>query len=313
MKRSTLLKAVFSLAMVFAFTGMFAQYGGMTLKIDGVTDYVTVSSSLPYVVEADPIFSPGWAGSFSEDQAYDKQALTTQEWTWNFGASGIAFNAASTVATSNYVLLDMPAAPATGLSITVKESNPLSGCAGSDKTINFVVCGTPEVAINATTATAAGNKCGAIAAQDISFDVTETNVLGASYGKYYFEVTKKVETVDGGGNATAVYTNTSTLIANTTAVDLTGATWSSSKATHTVSEALAFHNDGTDDHPTRYTYTLTATGIQSQISRKSDYNAVFGNAAPAFADYTAYDKTAESVVFTVFPTPVTGPIYTAPL
>lgn len=297
-------KSFLKLAMILVAAFMFAVNGVNAQILTDYQDvnetvYQTVSKDFRLYVLPDPVYSPDHVAATNADLG------PTAQWTWAWTVDAVA-GPGKAAANENWVQMTDPAIGT--YVFTVIESNTAFACedAGTTKTVEVIAAPT------ATITTADISECGDQLAQAINIRIVE-NVPDA-LATYAFAVVETVDNVDINGTVTSAITSA-------TPVDFTlaakgaadgGAGWTAASPDFDydfTSSALTVQNG----LPTRYTYTLVkatddpgaaADGIISAITQKSDY--LTGG------DYTTYAFTDNQVVFTVNPTPVTGPIYHIP-
>ncbi len=293
MKRELTLKVVWSLAVVFTANSLFAQIPAVFDPISGnsavAIDSVTVGTTTPYWVEPDSYYHPNFAST---------GALTANfTWTWAVAPAGPTMSA-----TNNYVEI---AWPAQGLfNVTVFETAPaaMGGCSSADTNAYVRVIASPTVGFTAdnpgTIIGANLNVCESDTRLNDIVQASITTVAGAT-PQVQLEYTYEVETEDAGGTTTQQSINEFLFTAGNQVTGINTATY------NLMRPAGGYAVIGGET--TIYTYTIS--GVTDRISRKSDYLV---NPTGANTGWRPYDTTTETIVITVNPTPVTGPIYTIP-
>lgn len=320
MKNLTLKALAFAGAMMMGAASMAqpAQADFSLISAQASTTYVTLDKSVPVYATPDPIYHPTWAFPSTNLTAGFTWVFTSA----NFGTE-ITLNQA--VALPNYVTItgNTVGGP---YAVNVKETAPAAfgGCSDAGLNFNVVVTGKPTAAmtgglvaawiVDPVTATGTtAHICGDVAAgENLTVAFTEAGAP-AAFASYAYLVQKRVVNIDVAGVEIAPAPVVTSISDRTTAAKFApGAGMVETIATGALSTI--------NSKRTKYTFTiskasnlpaLTADGIVSAISHKSDY--VLANAAgiPAVASVTTYPFTAGSttVEYIVNPTPVTGPVY----
>jgi hypothetical protein len=299
MKKSTLMKLVFTLAAMFVFAGLNAQIL-VSYSADQVAEpnsYQTAGKDFKLYVMPDPVYSPTY------DAATNANLGAAALWTWTYAT--LSGNPATGVATAqNWITFT---APTVGVyPVTVAESNSLGGCIDPTPisvTVNVVAAPTGVV-----TTLDPAQACGNVAATPVVVTFTE-NVPNTMAG-YAFGINEIVEEIDPLNNVIA------TPVASHSLYDFKALTAGAKCKTGTAgfvaatpSFTFTFNTAAlnvSNNHRTRYTYTLVnasdvaTAGVVSSISQKSDFGGAL--TSYAFGAKTTY-------VAIVNPTPTTGPIY----
>lgn len=284
------------------------------------TSYYTVGSSFRLYALPDVIYSPGYVASANAPIG------ATARWTWTYltltGAplTGVA-------SPLNYV--EFTAVPIGAYTITVVESNTLGGCIdgtpeSQDVAVVAAPTGTmtinPGAAWSAITPNVSYQICDAQLAQTVTVAFVEN--IPNTIGSYAFQIMETIDLIDGAGTVLRTEQAATVIqdfplnnkVKGSNVGTLTGAAFTSVTPNFTFtfsSDALAILQNAGLDARTRYTYTVTRTGddtnndFLSNISHKSDYLLGAGN-----ENYYTFGN--NTVSFIVNPAPTTGPIYHIP-
>lgn len=259
-------------------------------------DYVTVGTKVPYLVIPDPDLNPGWAAAAVSDATTTTGINST--WTWSIPGT----ISTTTPGTGHFIKIDVlgTATPHTSGDITVFE-NSGSACPGSTQTITLEVVAQP-------TASALSVSDGVDPIASICQSGTDGS-LNVPFPT--FTVTKSIDAdipVDAAvkvkatlvftslAGATTTYFTDAILNVNNSGVVSNSDITSAAAANSTPHTLTDFDSWGT--------YTLTITQISDKISRK-DLNTAGGY-------FALNGGTGYSATYSVFKTPVTGPIYHLP-
>jgi len=294
--------------------GLITSAGG----IDTVSVSATVASTSRYYVEPDGYFHPNYnvGGAWALTPGFT--------WNWAIAPAGPVL-----AVTDNYVNVTYAAGTADGTTyrITANEQAPagFGGCAGIDTNMWVRVISTPTV-------TYTGSVVGTTIGADITVcenDPALAGVAQAAFTHYMNQLNDasfqldydlEIYTVDndgasnilywpfdlsGAGSGPAVLAVDSTQgSADEQVTGIDAATWNLAKP---AAGFVAHDDNGATKRRTVYTYNIN--GVNDRISRKSEY---LSNGAQTLANWTFHDATTETVVITVNPAPVTGPIYHIP-
>jgi hypothetical protein len=296
-----------------AVPGGAANYAASTAQ---GTTYITEGTTVPMYVLPDPYFHPNYNVATSV-------WTLTDGFTWTF--SGTATTALTVTQTAvniagdnNYVTIAAGAGDAAGspYTLTVTENAPAAygGCSGPAVNLTVNVVTAPSFAINGGDATYAfceGNPgfpaninttiAGGWQNYRLAWNLAITTLDNASAVEFYY-----TDETGAGQNAALTYAVNHTIDETTNPFEALAAA-SAAHDIMTVPNFLVINN-GTRDAVTVYTYTLVS--VNDQASRFGDFITLGGATADASA-FTYYAATAASdqVVVTVYPAPVTGPIY----
>ncbi len=324
MKKSNFLKLAFIVVAMFAFTSSFAQ--GVSTDYVGIaagTSYVTEGKAIPLYVTPDPNYHPAWV--------FPSTGLTAG-FTWS--VTGAAITGGSLTlnqpSTLNYFEL-------TGVTIggpyiiNAKEvaGAAFGGCSDAGLNFNITVLPKPQAGIigaaldaswQETTAGYSYYRCGNQAGEDLTVTITETGVLTAN-ASYAYSIEKRSVNIDVANAEILASVVTSNLVNHQTTSKFAGV---NDGATQIVTTgALNVLNS----LRTKYTFTLrkatnlpalTAQGIVSAVSQKSDYVAAMnlplaGDNVMGLDEITTYPFTNPVIVqYIVNPNPTTGPIFHIP-
>ncbi len=341
MKKSTFLKLTFSFALAVLAVGAFSQadYKDLedaTTPAGGITEYVTVDKTLPYVVAPDPFYNSDWATWSYTKGAVDPGVTLKNTWSWSLTAPHTfvgAVPAATDVAEIDAHTDDKgPIANITwntigSYELNVHEVNEVAGlnCDGAEKTIQVEVVAAPTIELSTAAPEKVCTSDLAVGGYDIVFTIKENVAITATDpgGEFYFSYAYAIRNVDGDGDQIGnagdpVLAEEGDVVYN----DVSGAFGLGDTGFATDgagNHTLTIHMDPTDlategNMPTEYTWTLKnnatdALGISSRISRKSDYITATGYYEIGTSNLGAANLSAS---ITVFPTPTTGPIYHVP-
>jgi hypothetical protein len=312
-----------TLAVAFLFVaGAWAQHTGTTLPGTSAmyapnttqgTTYVMVGSTVPMWVMPDPYFHPNY------DPSTGVYTLNDEDFEWNWTVpAGLSYTQSSV--NDNYITV-------TGVTVggpytvSVAETAPVAfgGCAGAAQNLTVNVVAQPTFALSS--------------GLDGTFTFCEGNAglptainttLAGGWQNYRLAWNLTITTLDAGGTPEFWYTNNAgagqnnalTYAVNHTTDETTNPfeAVGAATATHnimTVPSFLVIDNNGAaagGDAVTVYTYTLVS--INDQASRYGNFIALDGDETDAAAfTYYAATAAADQVVVTVYPAPVTGPIY----
>lgn len=310
MKKTNFFKIVLTLVMAFAFSGAFAQFVAQDSDAAEAIDSVTVGVNVPYYVEPDIYFNPGWAGTATDP---DVAGLVNSTFVWAApspaGAGGAA-TATDVAVGDNYIEYSFPDVDTYTLSV----QETANSCPGTAVTMDVEVINEPTNAWNA----AAGyinadiTECETSLALDDQVGVTFTTDVNDSYS-IQLDWELEIKTLTSGGADDKfwddVNLSTAPVSGVPVAIDNTATAGNQVTSIDVLTYDLTKPADGfvaIDDAGKKTTvYTYTVNGVNDRISRKSDYITNSGGAATGWSWY----GTAESIVITVNPAPVTGPIY----
>lgn len=307
MKKTNILKIAFTLVFAFVITGASAQIlTDYILTAAGVEseDSVTVNSTTRLYAYPDAVFSPTY------DAATNANLGATAQWTWYNSADGSG-GAIKAAANENWIEMTHGAAPVT-YPVSVEESNTAGGCVGAVTTVNVEIIAEPTVIPTVADGTPIFGSAGSpftFCETDarLGTDNAQATMSSAIIGNPSFQLQYTLE-VDTNMNGDATWQN---IPAMTQTYSGAAGTQQAAATTGSTTHDLTLPAGGfvcvtnVVDYPTRFTYTIT--GINDRISRKSNY---LTNSAQAATGWSWYDTTdLETIVITVNPTPVTGPIY----
>lgn len=296
------LLAVFTFAVIF--TGL-SQAQILTDYVQSTgaeaADTVTVNSTTRLYVLPDPVYSPSYVASTNAGLGGNE----LWEWYNSTDGTGTVLKAG---ANENWIEFTWGAAPAT-YPISVVESNSAVSCDGSATTINVEIIAEPTVAYTA----ADGGGIFGSSGSPFSFcendarlgtDAAQATFTHGMSGSPSLQVQYTL-TVDTSHNAGTSWGNIAAM--TQTYAGTAGTQQAVTGTTHNLTAPAGGFVPVTDgvDYPTRFTYTLT--GVNDRITRKCDY---LTNSAAAATAWSWFDTTdLETIVITVNPVPVTGPIY----
>jgi hypothetical protein len=274
--------------------------------------YLTVGTTIPLWAKPDPYFHPNYDPTIAAPVFTLTDGFT---WTWTVPAALTYVQATHNVAADdNYITLTAPAATTPGdFTVSVEENAPAAfgGCSGATQDITVHVVAAPSVALASTTAI---NACESNVA---AFPANINAVIAGGWQNYRLAWNLQIATLNNGGTKEFYYNSDGSGINATAfnAIDHTTTTFSAVAASGNYDlmandnlPAFTAFNNGTRAAVTVYTYTLVS--INDQASRNGNFIALNGVSTNPAA-FTYYNATAGSttLVITVYPAPVTGPIY----
>lgn len=307
MKRGLLL-GFLSLALVlFTANSLNAQstHDGSTVKGYSTTAYATggeihvvEGGKVPVYAQPDPYYHPNWDASTSTWTLTD--GFT---WSWTVPAG---LTASQNDAEDNYVEITGDAAGSYTLEVVEVAPTAYGGCSGTAQTIPVTVYAQPSVSLG-------GNADYPYCEGSGSFPTGITATISNGYQAYRLVWNLEIKTLNADGTDKAFYDDDKATSGVPLAVEYTTAVPEAVAASgaHDITTVTDGGNglyEVIDNSTTVYTYTLTS--INDQSSRNADFINLTGDATDASA-FTYY-ATAETVTITVYPTPVTGPIYHIP-
>ncbi|MFC2096514.1 hypothetical protein ACFLQ3_02310 [Bacteroidota bacterium] len=317
MKKTNILKIAFTLVFAILIFGASAQThpgtaipGAAADQVSGAVDgttYLTEGTTIPLFALPDDYFHPSW------DLATADWTLTDgYYWDWDDPAATLTFSNDGAANFDNYTEVSAALGDAGAYPITVSEVGA-AGCAGATTTITITVVTQPTFAINTGDATYADCELGAglPGATDL-----QTTIAGG-WENYHLAWNLEIATLDDASAKEFYYSDESGAGQNAVqfyAVDYTQANGSfdaqAASAAYDIVTVGSFDviNNTTRDAVTVYTYTLLT--VNDRASRFGDFIALNGSNADAslFTDYAA-TAASDVVTVTVYPAPITGPIY----
>lgn len=304
MKARNLLKVLFTMTAVFAFTATFAQnppYDEMTATQDDGPDMVTVSDNVekyvPYFVEPDATIN-SFSGDYDETNSdLEGQGIVTT-FTWSYtGGHNFQYQPDNNNDEAPYV--EVSFTETGSFELSVEETAPGGGCTGDPVTLNIEVVDEPSFEV--TDETDAIEMC-----DNEAYPIELASIAGngVSGGDLQFQVDSVVENIDADGNT----------------IDAGGGNPITDETVyHSISEdgnvggtnVEVFTHDLTARNGEITRYTFTFNGISDHISRKTDYLA---NQSANDENFTYYSHTSaeNTLVYIVYPTPETGDIRYVP-
>jgi hypothetical protein len=283
-----------------AIPGAIANYAAS--DVQGTT-YIMEGTTVPMWVRPDAYFHPNYNPGTSN-------WTLTDGFTWNFtGTATTSLTVTQANAQDNYVTVAAPAASAGAYVLSVTENAPAAygGCAGPQVNLNINVVARPNITIaaGATYAFCEGNG---------GFPADIQSTITGGWRNYHLVWNLEIATLDNGGAKQFYYDDengTNPAGVQKYAVNYTPLApqiAANAAAAPNLMTVTAFNaiNNGTRDAVTVYTYNLVS--INDQASRFGDFITLAGVAAPTNDQFT-YLAAADQVIVTVYPAPVTGPIY----
>jgi len=317
MKKTNILKIAFTLVLAMMILGASAQThlgtpipGAAADHVSGATDattYLTEGTTIPLFALPDPYFHPDW------DLATADWTLT-DGYTWNWDDPATTLTFSQDLAQDNYVEVSAALGDAGAYPITVSEVGA-AGCAGATTTITITVVTQPSFAINTGDATYADCEAGGAlpAAGDL-----ETTIAGG-WENYRLAWNLTIATLDDASAVEFWYTDEAGAGQSPVGTPVYGAEYTQANGSFDAQAASAAYdivtvpsfdviNNGVRDAVTVYTYTLVS--VNDRASRFGDFINLNGSNADAslFTDYAA-TAAGDVVTVTVYPAPITGPIY----
>ncbi|MBN2480208.1 MAG: hypothetical protein JXB19_00585 [Bacteroidales bacterium] len=269
------------------------------------TTHMTEGTTVPVYALPDPYYHPN----------YDvENAIFTLTngftWTWSGTAvDNLTVNQAST--DDNYVTVTAASGDAGSYVLSVTENAPAlyGGCSGPQVDLNIVVHAEPGV-------TMGGDATYLFCAGDAGLPDDIQTIISDGWQQYRLVWSLEIATLDELGAKEFYYDDengTNREGVQKYAEEYTTDTPQSIADAGSAPDLMTFGafnviNNGTRNAVTVYTYTLT--GINDQASRFGDFIDLAGDDSDASA-FTYY-AAGETVVVTVYPAPVTGPIYHIP-
>jgi hypothetical protein len=286
-----------------AVPGAAADYAAST--VEGTT-YITEGTTVPMWVEPDGYYHPNY------DVATAVYTLTDGfTWTWS-GTAVTTLTVTQASPDDNYVTVGAAVGDAGNYVLSVTENTPVGygGCSGPQVDLNITVVEQPDVTVG-------GDATYTFCAGAPGFPTDIQSTITGGWQNYRLVWTLEIATLDAanakdryyddetgaGGNAAQKYA-----VEYTTTVPQAIATAAAAPDLMTVGAFNVITNDLTGD-PSATVYTYVLSSINDQASRYGDFITLDGdNTDPgAFTYYAA--GLPETVVVTVYPAPVTGPIY----
>jgi hypothetical protein len=312
MKKQNLLKlALISLAM-FVFTGAWAQTYPASINTNYVVAdeviYQTTGIGLTLFVAPDPSYHPDYV-------SLDNTGLNgVSQWRWMHTAWDLDdnTNVKKNWSLENWVLLtpgDLPAVEATKTFFVTERFGAIGCPSGSVQQKTVAAVAEPAITVfNGVnvdalwTSTVANifEICADSQADQIAITITEAGSLGTMQN-YTYGITVIQTQYDGNLDvvATADVTTTWGKVKNYNGM-VAGLT-----PTFTI-PAMTLVEDAGVKYPTKYVFTLTASSLASTTTGVSN----FRNAGAGEVWYN--NLVATTVSYTLYPAPVTGPIYHIP-
>ena len=317
MRKMNVTKAVLSVAAAMLISiGAFAQtHDGTTVpgapavtytpSTSENTTYVTEGTTVPVYALPDPYYHPNYDPSSSVYTLTD--GFT---WTWT-GTATTSLTVTQADPQDNYVTVAAGLGDAGSYVLSVQESAPaaLGGCSGATVDLNIEVVEQPGV-------TMGGDATYSFCAGDPGLPADIQTVISGGWQQYRLVWSLEIATLDDLGakefyyddeNGTNPAAGQKYAQQYTAAVPQSVATAAAAPDLMTVGSFNVINN-GSRDAVTVYTYTLTS--INDQASRFGDFISLDGDDSDASA-FTYY-AAGETVVVTVYPAPVTGPIFHIP-
>jgi hypothetical protein len=317
MKKMNFSRAILSVAAAMLISaGAFAQtHNGTTVpgaasvtytsSTAEPTTYVTEGTTVPVYALPDSYYHPNYdpgAGVYTLTDGFT--------WSWS-GTATTTLTVTQASAQDNYVTVAAGIGDAGSYVLSVTENAPAAygGCSGAAVDLNITVVEQPGV-------TMGGDATYSYCAGDASLPTDIQTVISGGWQQYRLVWSLEIATLDDLGAKEFYYDDengTNPAGAQKYAVEYTALAPQSianAAAAPDLMTVGSFNviNNGTRDAVTVYTYTLTS--INDQASRFGDFISLGGDDTDpsAFTYYAA----GETVVVTVYPAPVTGPIYHIP-
>jgi hypothetical protein len=317
MKKRITRKLIATVAVaMLAVTGAFSQYTGTDFPGDsanyGTTTptYITVGTTVPMWALPDPYYHPNYSPNLGN------YTLNTAGFTWAWTVPA-GLNYTQSLPTNNYITV-------TGVTIggpyaiSVVETAPAAygSCAGAPQTLNVNVVDVPSFAL-----TSGADETYNFCAGDPGLPGAINTTISGGWQNYRLAWSLEIATLDA-ANAKEFYYSDQTgagksglqfYAVNHTTDGVTNPYEAvAASGAHNIMTVPGFPviNNGTRNAVTVYTYQLVS--VNDQASRYGNFIALNGVSTAANASsftYYASPAAADNVVVTVYPTPVTGPIY----
>ena len=307
LKNRTILALAFGTLMT---SGLFAQstdVPGAAANYESgavqATTYMMEGTTVPFYALPDPYFHPGYDADVAN-------SLTTGfTWTWSASAASVTFS--NNNVQDNYTAVTATTAGTYTIDVTENAPAAYGGCSGPQTSVTLEVVAQPAVTIggDATYSFCEGNA---------GFPADLQATITGGWQNYRLVWSLEIATLNAASAKEFYYTNESGAgqagaqfyaVNNTTAAPQLIANAAAAPDLMTVASFDVIDNNGAaagGDAVTVYTYTLTS--INDQASRFGEFIAL-GGGTPAASAFTYYSAGPETVIVTVFPAPVTGPIY----
>ena len=336
MRTKNLLKLALTMVAMLTITSAWAQYpAAIETNYVEVADstYQTAGKTFRLYVAPDNVYSPNY-----ESTPTPANINANSRWTWTYGAGLSGTPATTVVSASNTNYVEFTTVNLGAYSVSVVESNSLTGCADSSPVVHgvrVVAAPTAEIAGSAVNAnytwanpsTNLYRACvpGTTGTETVTVTFTESPFIPSNLRSYAFGVSGVVEnvqpdlvTADGAAISTPSFEYTIAAKLRTGNVTA-GHTWTPNTVP-TATSTLSFSTPTLsvlNDKPTRYTFTLVEpsdldggeSGLVSGISHKSDYLRLQTGGEVVAGHAFGSNIT---VTYIVLPAPVTGPIYHVP-
>jgi len=305
MKKSNFLKIVMTFAFAMIMFGASAQMWQDSTVVGDEIDTVTVNTTVPYYVQPDTYFNPGF-GSIGDT------ATVNSTFTWDFSRFADAPTPgwqSNTQAggdnAGNYIEVTFNATNGVDEFIYVTETSLTGSCPGTPVSLEVRVIAAPTVTL------ATDNDGGGILGYDrvggLTFCegdlrladgvyATLTNGMAGNSPSYDLQYTLDVDTLNVG---TATWGNVAGSSSDFTGVNYVDGIDVNSYPLIKPADPYDCEVIGGTTYATRYVYTIVS--VNDRISRKGDYLA-------GSAQYYPATGTATMTII-VNPAPVTGPIY----
>ena len=317
MKARNLLKVLFTMVAVFAFSATFAQnvpYAEMTQSSAlGEIDSVTVNTKMMYYVEPDPILN-------NLSAAYDTTATRAAQgvnssfaFTWSAGGVG-TIQTPTVDASAPFRMIRFDAGTGTG-TLEVVETSAGGGCADATPTTQGIeVIAEPTFTVGAPAVDEICHDVGAA-----GYDVTLSSITVAAEGGQAHimgDITVDTDTDADGTFETNVLGRTK----NDTIYKLSDPVGATEPSLNIATVYMGAQGGNITRYRFDFGNTVDATdnnGINDYISRKSDYFENALGAAPADTDFQFYASAdgaqADRIIdIIVYPAPETQDIYFIP-
>lgn len=294
-----------------AYLGAHAQdapWTQMTELSDATTvvDSVTVGATVPYFVMPDPVLNDAFNAAY--DSTADNAGNNLEsEWTWFKGAGaltgGIVFPVID--GTAPFVKVTWTGTAGDSDTLWVREDTDMGGtgtmCEGDSSWVEVFLVDQPAFTVRAA-GTNEIYRCGEVV-EDVTLDEIVDNSLSGS--QFYFDYDLTIDSL----NSALVP------LAPVVSSDLNQIEKVNYSFGADISMISNYSFELKDGYITRYTFTLN--GMNDHISRKSDFLALIDKSGAADAEYTYYAPETgggeeTTIVYYIFPRPVTGSIYYIP-
>jgi len=315
MKKTNILKIFMTLVLAFVISGAFAQLndpaGDYTSTDTDATHKVTIGTRVPFWVEPDSYFNPGFeaavnavTGAALQTYISGAKAEIVSTFVWSVPTAPAGGVATPSNQSDNYVEYTFTVATGDYVLSVVETAG---ACPGTAETMTVTVVDEPTMAW----VTADQDGCSPVTSAVIA-DITG-DLDGDDMTLFWSFTASNVDSDwDGVFPVDAAYNETDITAAAAAAESVSDFDFASGTAQFfaaTGNQTLIASQDWDAMNSAITIYTFTLEGVTDKVSRKSDYLNVFS--AADLTDETIYTQygTSDVVRIVVRPAPATGPIY----